>query len=357
MLDMISSRKKNLVFLAVYCQSDYLKLFNLFFVSLFRSEPKREDFALLVMTSPSFSEKLLKIVKVIDSEIDVHIWVTEEKTDIFSAAFARYKIFEFERINEFQKILYLDTDVLLNGSLKKLFDCELVEDCIYCLPEGGLADESDFYGRSLLVEAGLAPDHLFGDGFTSGVLLFANSISVRNIFHAVIHLGYTDRARGRTFVCLDQPYLNFICTLHKAADFRLMPRYMVNNPTSYQAEIVINHFPGGPGHFTSKFSKMSRYLMEILRQGIEEGVWITAWQTTLLGGAGLVGSGVALGKQIFTLSLSDGTNGLLVTNSKTEGGLFLAVPTFEVLSIEADNRASAVVGGCERRTTPNVEDS
>jgi hypothetical protein len=258
-------KRKNLVYLTVYGKKDYLKLFNLLFVSLVLTKSNRNQFTLLIMTAPSFKNEIFKIVSAIKTGNEILVWANVEKPEIFDAAFARYQIFSFSDIHEYEKILYLDTDILINGSLSEIFANKLSDGKIYCLPEGDLArDSEDFYGRSLFIESGYK--HCLSEaGFTSGVILFKNNQAVKKIFEEVLALGYGHRETGRTFYCFDQPYLNLLATSRELIDLKLLVKYMINNPVSVTDGFLINHFPGGPGNFGSKFSKMSKFLLDIIR--------------------------------------------------------------------------------------------
>lgn len=330
------SKRKNLVYFTVYGKKDYIKLFNLLFISLVLAKSGRNQFTLLIMTAPSFKKEIYETVSAIKTINEILIWANDEKPEIFDAAFARYQVFAFSQIHEYEKILYLDTDILINGPLSDVFDNELLDGKMYCLPEGELEQDSvDFYGRSLFIELGY--EHCLSKaGFTSGVILFKNNQTVKNIFEEVLALGYRDKEAGRIFYCFDQPYLNLLATSRELIDLKLLPKYMVNNPVSLRDGYLINHFPGGPGNFGSKFSKMSKCLLEIMRYRMPVHLRRPVFRRLFSYDPAFNTNITRLGDHIFLAELVDGTTGFLLTNADFKAGLMIAVPSFEVSVIKLD---------------------
>ncbi len=324
--------KKNLLYVAVYGNKDYVKLFNLLFSSLVLSKNDSSDFSLLVMTAPSLKDDILRTISSMNSGVELLVWASEEKPDKFGAAFARYHIFELEQIDQFEKILYLDTDVLINGALSDVFHNDLSEGTIYCLPEADelLGDLNDYYGKSLFIEQGLERC-LIERGFTSGAILFKNGLVVRHLFAEVLKIGSESRKNGRVFSCLDQPFLNLLATSKSLINLDLLPKYMVNNPVNVTGGFVINHFPGGVGNFGSKFSKMSKFFLGMIRQRLPVHLWSIFLERLSSAEEG-VGT-VRLEKNIFLAELTDKTFGFLFASSASSIGLFIAVPSFEVFPV------------------------
>jgi len=324
--------KKNLVYVAVYGKKDYVKLFNLLFASFVISKTDRSGFSLLVMTAPSLKEEILRSISSIDFGVELLVWANEEKPGTFEAAFARYHIFALQQTDQFEKILYLDTDVLINGTLSEIFHNDLSDGTIYCLPESELlSDNADYYGRSLFIEQGLER-FLSERGFTSGAILFKNGPVVRHMFAEVLRLGSESRKAGRVFSCFDQPFLNLLATSKNLINLELLPKYMVNNPVNVTGGFLINHFPGGPGNFGSKFSKMSKFLLGMIRQRLPEYLWSIV-RDGLFSTEELESKVVMLEKDIFLAELSDKTIGFLLASSASSTGLFVSVPSFEVSPI------------------------
>ena len=324
--------KKNLVYVAVYGNKDYVKLFNLLFASLILSKTDRSGFSLLVMTAPSLKDDIIKTIASIDLGVELLVWANEEKPETFEAAFARYHIFAFQQIDQFERILYLDTDVLINGALSEIFHNNLSDGTIYCLPEGELiSDDKDYYGRSLFIEQGLE-QCLIERGFTSGAILFKNSPVVRSTFQEVLKLGSENRKNGLVFSSFGQPFLNLLATSRNLINLELLPNYMVNNPVNATGSFTINHFPGGPGNFGSKFSKMSKFFLGMIRQRLPEHLWSIV-REGLFSIEGVKNKTIKLEKNIFLAELSDKTAGFLLASSASSTGLFVVVPSFEVSPI------------------------
>lgn len=287
----------------------------------------------LVMTQPSMRVDLNNTVHAFGG--NVHIWSVEEKPDIFDAAFARYSIFKFHDIDQYENIFYLDTDVLINGTLAQIFQREIPNGAICCLAEGSLQDDCfDCYGRSLFIEHGYQ-EHLSQPGFTSGAILFKNSSRIREIFESVLDLGIAAKVSGRIFPCFDQPFLNLLAITRESVNLDLLGTLMINNPKGEEGNFIINHFPGGPGNFCSKFSKMSRYLLVMIRRRLSDQVFSIVLDE-LFSPKGLSSSIVRLDSGIFLAELSDGSTGFLLSRSDSSMGLFLSIPSFEVVNVNVN---------------------
>ena len=66
-------------------------------------------------------------------DISEKIWCINLKT-IFEAGYSRLKIFDYPCINLYNKILYLDCDILVTNSINNILDFQL-ENKLYALKE------------------------------------------------------------------------------------------------------------------------------------------------------------------------------------------------------------------------------
>jgi lipopolysaccharide biosynthesis glycosyltransferase len=64
----------------------------------------------------------------------VHYYILDVKS-LFDAGCTRLNIFKYENIEKYKKILYLDTDILLNSNVNVLFDIDLSPEKLYALQE------------------------------------------------------------------------------------------------------------------------------------------------------------------------------------------------------------------------------
>jgi hypothetical protein len=93
---------------------------------------------------------------------------------------------------------------------------------------------------------------------------------MRTLFAAILaHIqDYIYEKGNRHPVCLDQPFLVYNAVQQNKYDNQLMKTYLENNPSTVSPERIIYHFPGGPGHFSSKFANMSAFWPKMLAPAI-----------------------------------------------------------------------------------------
>jgi len=156
------------------------------------------DTIILVYTSTPFMNKI-KTSHLFD-ENKILFEINDTKDTIDKACQAKLDLFNLESIKNYNKILYLDIDILVKDDINKVFSvCK--EDILYVLEEGDLnTGFHDHHGRSL-----------FGDelnnyddktAFTSGILLFNNCEKIKDLFNKIIE---DTIERPHDFVCCDQP--------------------------------------------------------------------------------------------------------------------------------------------------------
>jgi hypothetical protein len=95
---------------------------------------------------------------------------------MFEASAARLHIFEYENIDHYNKILYLDTDIIIQGNIMKIFEC-LIEDKLYAVKENNI--NTSFNGAFFF---DFNKFDLNTPAFNAGVLLFKNSANIRRVF-------------------------------------------------------------------------------------------------------------------------------------------------------------------------------
>jgi len=92
--------------------------------------------------------------------------------NIDKACKARLDLFNLSSVKNYNKILYLDIDILVKGGISNVFDvCK--DDILYVLEEGNLGIENhDNHGKSLFRNE--LQNYEDKTAFTSGIMLFNN---------------------------------------------------------------------------------------------------------------------------------------------------------------------------------------
>lgn len=181
------------------------------------------------------------------------------------ATCARLSVFEYEYINNYDKILYLDTDIILQNDLSSIFNCE-IEDKIYALPEGTI--EHEYHGGWFFDWKVIDKDT---PGLNSGILLFKNSNTVRTIFTYIrSHISEMKMNNATMPACQDQPFINYHCIKNGNQDTQLLTKYALiycidpPPPPSEPTSIVACHFVWPIGNAEHKRNRMVNHVAHIL---------------------------------------------------------------------------------------------
>jgi len=179
---------------------------------------------------------------------------------------SRIDLFNLSSISNYSKILYLDTDIIIKGSLKELFDIAR-DDILYVLEEGSI--DHDYFGKSLFTKDEL---NSYSDktAFTSGILLFNNCEKIKDLFKNI----HEDMITRRYLMnqVFDQTYIIYNAFKYNCFDNKLMNKYAVNNSEDIKSDKVIHHFAGGPGNSEPKIITMTKFLRELKDSTISNNI-------------------------------------------------------------------------------------
>ena len=169
---------------------------------------------------------------------------------------AAFRMFLFDYIDptKFNKILYLDTDILINNSLELVFSID-IENKIHAVKEGGHIPYHCLYHTKEEFEK-----YKTNDCFSSGILLFDNTLkdyfeNVKQFFLNGIKTGI------QIGCCIDQPFFNLIAHRMNCINNIQLVKYIKCNATDITTQ-VITHFAGNVGDHESKLSKMNSFILK-----------------------------------------------------------------------------------------------
>lgn len=244
---------KTIIYSCVFFNEKYIDLINLLLKSykLFGNSPDDVDY--LIICNPDFQKKIQLIFDNLD--IKGKIWCLDLKT-VFEAAYSRLKIFDYPNINLYNKILYLDCDILVTNSINNILDFEL-ENKLYALQEGNTDHEwwgGLFFDKNPNCSA-----------FTSGILLFNNNTIIKDLFSQILlHIHNHIASNSPIPGCLDQPFIVYHAVKNNLYDNQKLINIVVNNPDNFNNE-TISHFLGeGFGSYGSKIIKMTNFMHNII---------------------------------------------------------------------------------------------
>ncbi len=242
----------NLIYMCVFHQESYINLLQLLLTSIQeKANVNRKTTDILIITSPTFYPIIQAQVSSIDLPLKYHIL---DIHTLMEASCCKLTIFEYKDIDKYNKILYLDTDVLLNADVNVLLDHDISSDKIYALEEGVIGHE--FWGAQFFNFTSYNRDT---PAYSAGVLYFRNSSAMKGLFSDInTHINSYMQHHGPP-VCLDQPFVVYNSVMQNKCDNQFMKQYMENNPAYVSPTKIIYHFPGGPGDYSSKIHKMTAF--------------------------------------------------------------------------------------------------
>ena len=260
----VSLKKKNLVYCCVFYNKDYLKLLNLLLISVAHYS-RKNTWNFLIITSKDFEADVLALA----DRYGIYLRTfTINLTTIFEAACARLCIFDYPNLAGYEKILYLDTDIIIKGDLDAVFTLSLEKDVLYAI-ESGTIGSYNFGGQ--FFDFGKTDRSLAG--INSGTLLFLNSENIKNFFGRIQnHIKqFMDEGHPVPY-CMDQPFINYHAikdSLYNSTLLNPLVSLFEGNDTvdNYDTSVIC-HFSFPIGNFGHKFNRMKRFLDITLTRSI-----------------------------------------------------------------------------------------
>ena len=255
----------NCIFCCVFNQEKYVDMFFLLLESIFIYGDLDYNTHILVYTSTTFMNKIKQSHLFNNEKIKFEINDTYDNID--KACKARLDLFNLPSITNYNKILYLDIDILVKNNINKVFNvCK--EDILYVLEEGDLLDKShDNWGQSTFNYD--LTNYNDTTAFTSGILLFNNCEKIKDLFSKI---NEDIIKRPHKFSMFDQPYIIYNAFKYNLYNNKILKSLVVNNDTNIHSDKVIHHFSGGPGYYAHKIDTMTIFLNNIKDMTINNNI-------------------------------------------------------------------------------------
>ena len=246
--------KKNLVYFSVFYNKDYFNLAKLLLKSLTLYSPQ-DAFDLLLLTSADFRKEAEELAKILP--LQVHYLPC---TSIFQAACSRLQIFDYPKIDQYQRILYVDTDILIKGDLTPLFDASL-SDVLYGIESGSISSPSfgcQFFDFNTIDSA--------ATGMNSGTLLFNNCGIIRDLFTEI--RAHIDSFTDAPPYCMDQPFINYHAIRKCLYNNQWLKPYVSLYEDKEQVKnsetSLVCHFSFPIGNWAHKYYRMKSFFKDLL---------------------------------------------------------------------------------------------
>jgi len=187
------------------------------------------------------------------------------------ASSSRLSIFDYENIDRYDKILYLDTDILINSDMNRLLDIDICDNKLYVVEEGDLMGDS--WGWWLFTGTNIDKKTT---AFSAGVMFFKNSRSIKHLFINIqgYMYDYLHVRRNSVPVCLEQPFIIYQAITQNKYDNQMMKAYFqniyveLNDSAEIKSDMVIFHFPGQIGNYVNKCARMTAFWNRINQQAL-----------------------------------------------------------------------------------------
>ena len=257
----------NCIFICIFNQEKYVEMSYLLLESIFIYGKINENIQILIYTSTPFLNMIKQKYWFNNDKIIFEINDTYNNID--TACKSRLDIFNLPSVSNYNKILYLDTDILIKDDINKIFNiCK--DDILYVLEEGQLTDENHYYGGNTLFMNEIN-NYADKSAFTSGILLFNNCEKIKILFNKIKEDIIN---RPHFFECYDQPYIVYNAFKYNLYDNKLLKSFVINNDNNINSDKVIHHFPGGPGIYQHKIKQMNVFLNKLNKQHFKSGMKI-----------------------------------------------------------------------------------
>jgi len=182
-------------------------------------------------------------------------------SSIFNAACARLHIFEWPEIEKYEKILYLDTDIIIRRDVTPVFSFPITK--LYGVPSGTLANKN--FGGQLfdlsLIDGNTA-------GMNSGTLLFPCTHEIKYLFGQI--LKDIDAYTEAPPYALDQPFINYQTFMSGLADTTALIPHVSLYEDALEVDnedtACICHFSFPIGNFDHKYARMSKFFRGLLEE-------------------------------------------------------------------------------------------
>lgn len=243
----------NCIFICVFNNKEYIKLLRLLLESIFIHNEMINN-EILIYTNTNFMNKIKQCHLMFPF---IQFEINDNYNNVDLACKSRLDLFYLKNISKYEKILYLDSDILIKGDINNIFNlCN--DELLYVLEEGVVDDPKDYYGRTLF---GNDINNYKGKtAFTSGILLFKKCEKIK-IFFDIVREDILKRPYY--FDCYDQPYIVYNAFIQNIYNNQSLKPYAVNNNFDIDSEYIIHHFPGIPGYHNKKLEKMTNFMIEL----------------------------------------------------------------------------------------------
>jgi hypothetical protein len=258
--------KKNLIYFTFFGDKVYAQLMRLL-LSTLKKQPY-QNFDLLFITD---KKTLLEIKKTKEiKHFNVDYMILPAIDDPVNASFQKLKIYDYKKIDDYAKILFLDLDILVVGDLSMVFEERTRPNIFYSGSHRLVQGHHKTVYHRLIDYSQVELDRMEKNGifaFNAGQFFFKNTITMRKHFENIN--GFISKWNGEYF--FEQSFINcYFNVLNISNVFKFKEQFgfvSINqneSNTKFGPETVFVHFMGSAGDGHDKLSFIKTYYSHLL---------------------------------------------------------------------------------------------
>lgn len=231
---------KYLILLSALYKLESIQALETQLLSLFLQSKNSID--ILIITQEEYQAELDSRLK--KMALPIHYFIVDSRTPL-EASSGKLRIFEYANINQYSKVLYLDSSVLPYNQIDQLFDLEIDPSRLYGIEEGWLTHPwwgGDLFDLNTITKT--------ATGFSTSILLFQVNDTMKCLFRDIL-LQIEDHKTKKQTDYLDKPYIIFDAVRQNKYDNKLLKNLIEEKniflrvsrlPMAYNKTVKINEF-------------------------------------------------------------------------------------------------------------------
>ena len=237
---------KKLIYFTISFNEDYINLLNLCIKSIYYNN---YDGDFLFITD--LKDKILDKIKFKKTPYFLELG----SLDLFKSSANKFDIFQFEKIKEFEKIIFCDSDILFLKNPNILFD-KIKNDSVYLTKENDTMNH-ELWGSKLLNDEEKGEiDEFKIPGMNAGIFGFKSKMV--NIFKEIKE--YMSLNMDKSNSCLEQPFLNVYLYRNKLYNTDFSDEVTVKGYHLNEYAGTAIHFTTDSGNYYKKYEKITDFI-------------------------------------------------------------------------------------------------
>ena len=235
-----------LIYFTLGFNENYIDLLNICIDSLYKNE---YDGDILIITD--FKDKILEKIKFKKEPF----FLNSDDSNLFKSSANKFKIYKFDKIKEYEKILFCDCDVIFLKNPNVLFD-KINEDHVYMTIEHHTMNHELWGGNLLNDDEKDEINKTNVSGMNAGIFGFKSNMV--HIFKEIEE--YMCLNMDKSNICLEQPFLNVFLFRNKIYNTGFSDEVTAKGYHLNEYNGTAIHFTTESGNFDKKINKMMGFI-------------------------------------------------------------------------------------------------